>query len=188
MHRRGRRLTVGALLAAVVAMLGVSTSWACIFLGGITASASSVQPGGTLTIKGLSFGSNPVELHLDTLTGPVLATATPDPKGNFSQAVTIPQTTSTGSHVIVATEAAATPDGSNSGSAQGVPSRATVEVGTAPPPATPTARPIQVAKTVGIGTLVLIGVAVACAGVLLGGLVSLVASRTRRAEPRAVTA
>ena len=188
MLRPGRRLTVGALLAAGVAVVWVSTSWACIFLGGISASPTSVQPGGSLTIKGLSFGSNPVELHLDTLTGSVLATVTPDAKGNFTQAVTIPQNIGTGSHVVVATEAAATPDGSNSGSAQGVPSRDTFEVGTAAPPAKAAARPIQVAKSVGIGTLVLIGVAVACAGVLLGGLISLVASRSRQGETRAVTA
>jgi hypothetical protein len=188
MHTPGRRVTVGGFLAVVVAVLWASSSWACIFLGGISVSATSVQPGGSLTIKGLSFGSNPVELHLDTLTGPVLATVTPDAKGNFNQPVTIPQTIGTGSHVIVATEAAATPDGSNSGSAQGVPSRAMFQVGTAPPSTTPAARPVQVAKGVGIGTLVLIGVAVACAGVLLGGLLSVVASRTGAAETRTVTA
>jgi hypothetical protein len=62
------------------------------------------------------------------------------------------------------------------------------QVGTAPPSTTPAARPVQVAKGVGIGTLVLIGVAVACAGVLLGGLLSVVASRTGAAETRTVTA
>jgi hypothetical protein len=183
-----RRLTVGALLAVAVALLYASAAWACIFLGGITASTTSVQPGGTLTIKGLSFGSNPVELHLDTLTGAVLATVTPDAKGNFSQAVTIPQNIGTGSHVIVATEAAATPDGSNSGSSQGVPSRATFEVGTAAPAASSTGRPVEVAKSVGFGTLVVIAVAVAIAGVLLGGLMSLAAARSRRPQPRTATA
>jgi hypothetical protein len=188
MHRSGRRLALGGLLATVVALVYASTSFACIFLGGITASATSVQPGGSLTIKGLSFGSNPVELHLDNLTGTVLATVTPDAKGNFSQPITIPQNIGTGSHVIVATEAAATPDGSNSGSAQGVPSRATFQVGTTPPPTTATAHPVEVAKSVGFGTLVLIAVAVAIGGVLLGGLISIAASRSRRPEPRTATA
>jgi hypothetical protein len=187
MRRSRCRLTVGGLLAAVVALLYVSTSWACIFLGGITASPTSVQPGGSLTIKGLSFGSNPVDLRLDDLTGQVLATVTPDGKGNFSQAITIPQNIGEGPHVVVATEAAATPDGSNSGSAQGVPSRATFQVGTAVPAAASTAGPVQVAKSIGIGTLVLIGVVVACAGVLLGGLVSLAVSRSRRPQTRTVT-
>ncbi|MCA1844793.1 MAG: hypothetical protein LC792_16680 [Actinobacteria bacterium] len=170
----------------MLGLLFASTSWACIFLGGITASPASVQPGSSLNIKGLSFGSNPVELHLDTLTGTVLATVTPDAKGNFTQAVTIPQNVGTGSHIVVATEAAATPDGSNSGSAQGVPSRAMFQVGTAPPAAASTARPVQVAKSVGFGALVLIAVAVCCAGLLLGGAISLLASRSRLPAPATV--
>jgi hypothetical protein len=182
----GRRLTFGVLLAVVVALLYASTSWACIFLAGITTSASSVQPGGSLTINGLSFGSNPVQLHLDTLTGTVLATANPNGKGNFSQAVTIPQGVSPGQHVLVATEEAATPDGANDGSSQGVPARATFQVGTAGSTDVATsAGPVQVAKSAGVGTLALIGVAVACVGVFIGGLISLVASRSRR--PEAVT-
>ncbi|HEX3567355.1 MAG TPA: hypothetical protein VHU17_18475 [Acidimicrobiales bacterium] len=160
-----------------------STSWACIFLAGITTSASSVQPGGSLTINGLSFGSNPVALHLDSLTGMVLATVTPDGQGNFSQAVTVPQDVGSGQHVVVATEEAATPDGSNSGSAQGVPARAAFQVGAGPAPAVATpAGTVQVARSVGVGTLALIGVAVACVGVFLGGVISLVASRSRRPE------
>lgn len=188
MHRAGRRMVLGGSFAGLVAVLYASTAWACIFLGGITVSPASVQPGGTLTIRGLSFGSNPVALHLDSLTGTVLATATPDAKGNFSQVVPIPQTVGTGSHVVVATEAPATPDGSNSGSTQGAPSRATFQVGTAAPAAAATGGPIQVDRSVGTGTLVLIAAAVAIAGVLLGGLLSLAASRSRRPETRTVTA
>jgi hypothetical protein len=188
MHRSGRRLTVGVVLTGIGALLYGATSWACIFLGGITASATTVQPGGSLGINGLSFGSNPVELHLDGVTGPLLATVTPDAKGNFSQAVIIPPDVGTGSHVLVATEAPATPDGSNSGSAQGVPSRVAFQVGTAASsPVTTPRRPVQVASTVGVGTLVVIGLAVACAGVLLGGLISLVAARSRRAAIAPVT-
>jgi hypothetical protein len=175
------------LSAVMVALLYASTSWACIFLAGITTSASNVQPGGSLTINGLSFGSNPVALHLDSLTGTVLATVTPDGQGNFSQAVTIPQDVGNGRHVVVATEEAATPDGSNGGSAQGVPARAAFQVGAAAATAVATpAGPVQVTSNVGVGPLVLIGVAVACAGVLLGGLISFVASRSRRPQPSTV--
>lgn len=181
MPRSGRRLTVGALLALMAALLYASNAWACIFLAGITTSTSSVQPGGSLTINGLSFGSNPVELRLDSLTGTPLATATPDGQGNFSQAVTIPQDVGTGPHIIVATEEAATADGSNSGSAQGVPARATIQIGAATAtPATSPASPVQVASGVGVGTLILIAAAVACLGIFVGGLISLVASRSRR--------
>jgi hypothetical protein len=41
---------------------------------------------------------------------------------------------------------------------------------------------VQASSSVGFGTLVLIGVAVAFAGIVLGGLISLVASRFRRPE------
>ena len=178
MRRSARRLTVGVFLGAVVALLYASTSWACIFLAGITVSSSNVPPGGSLTVTGLSFGSNPVQLHLDSVTGNLLATVTPNGKGNFSQAVTIPQTLGDGPHVIVATE-----DASNDSGAQGVPARAVFQVGTAAAPAALTpAGPVQVEKSAAVGTLVLIGVAVACVGVFIGGLISLVASRSRRAE------
>lgn len=166
-------------------LLYASTSWACIFLAGITISGGSAQPGGTITVNGFSFGSNPVDLHLDSLTGSVLATAMPDDKGNFTQAVTIPSGTSNGTHIIVATEAAASPDGLNDGSSQGVPSRATFEVG-AVATAKAVSRPsVSVASSVGVGTLIIFGVAVACVGVFIGGLVSLAVSRSRRpqAEP-----
>lgn len=178
MHRSVRRLTVGAVLGGVVALLYASTSWACIFLAGITLSAPNVQPGGSLTVRGLSFGSNPVVLHLDSVTGNVLATVTPNSKGNFTQAVTISQSVSNGPHVIVATE-----DATDDNGAQGTPARAAFQVGTGEStPAVTPAGPVQVDKSAGVGTLALIGVAVACVGVFIGGLISLLASRSRHAE------
>lgn len=188
MRGRCRRLQVGVLAAGVIALVQASVSWACIFLAGITVSAGNVQPGGSVTVNGIGFGSNPVDLHLDTLTGPVLATVTPDPKGNFHQAVTVPQNAANGQHVLVAAEAAATPSGSNDGSAQGVPARAVFQVGTAAPaPAASPARPVQVDSTAGGGTLILIAVAVAVVGLLLAGLASLAASRSRRPAATAAT-
>lgn len=187
MRRSRRRLTVGVSLAGVFVLLYASASWGCIFLGGITASPASVPPGGSLTVRGLSFKSNPVDLHLDSPTGAVLATATPDSKGNFSQPVTVPPDVGPGPHIVVAMEAAATPDGRNNGAAQGVPSRATFQVGTAALVAPSSARPVQVAKSVRFGTLVLIAVGVCCAGLLLGGAISFVASRSARPEPATVT-
>lgn len=186
MQRPGCRLAVGGFVAGIAALLYASACWACIFLAGITVSATNVQPGGSLTVRGISFKSNPVDMHLDSPTGPVLATATPDSKGNFSQPVAIPPDLGTGPHVIVATQAAATVDGRNNGAAQGVPARAAFQVGTAPPPAPVSAGPVQVANSAGIGTLVLIGAVVACLGILLGGAISLVAARSRRPEARPV--
>jgi hypothetical protein len=101
--------------------------------------------------------------------------------------VTIPQDIGTGPHVLVATQDPVTPDGRNNGARQGVPARATFQVGTAAPAAAPaSAAHVQLAQSVGAGTLVLIGVVVACAGVLVGGLVSSIVSRSRGPEPSTV--
>lgn len=178
MHGAVRRLVVGVVLGGAVALLYASTSFACIFLGGITLSAPNVQPGGSLTVNGFSFGGNDVVLHLDSVTGNVLATVTPNGKGNFTQAVTISQSVGNGPHVIVATE-----DASGDSGAQGTPARAAFQVGTGEStPAVTPAGPVQVDKSAGVGTLALIGVAVACVGVFIGGLISLLASRNRHAE------
>jgi hypothetical protein len=171
-------VTIGAVFGGVVALVYASASWACIFLAGITLSAPNVPAGGSLTVNGLSFGGNPVVLHLDSVDGNVLATVTPNSKGDFSQAVTIPQTATSGQHVIVATE-----DASDDNGAQGTPARAVFQVGTGgSSPAVTPAGPVQVDKSAGVGTLALVGVAVACVGVFVGGLISLIASRSRRAE------
>jgi hypothetical protein len=177
-----RRWTAGALLAAAVVLLPASMSRACIFLASFSISPASVQPGGSLTVNGIRFGVNPVELRLDSLTGRLLATITPDSR-NFHQQVAIPADVGAGEHVLVASQSPATPDGRNNGSAQGVPARAVFQVGTAPPAdAAIHGRPIQVASRMGVGILVLIGAAVAVAALLVVGLVSRVVSRGRRPE------
>lgn len=187
-----RRLSVGIAMVGAAVMIPASFAWACISLAGITTSAASLQSGGTVTVNGIEFGTNPVQLHLDSLTGPVLATAVPDTtSGNFTQAVTLPADVGSGQHVLVATEAAATPDGKNKGSSTGVPARAAIQVGTGTPaPAATPVRPLQVSSNSGtsVGTLALIGLAVAAAGLFLAGSVSLAASRRRRPQGEAVEA
>ena len=177
-----RRLTAAALVAGVMALVPASMSSACIFLADFTISPASVQPGGSLTVNGIRFGVNPVEIRLDSLTGRLLATITPDGR-NFHQQVTIPADVGTGQHVLVASQSPVTADGRNNGAAQGLPTRALFQVGTAAP--TDAATPggaIARASRVGLGILVLIGAAVAVAALLLVALTSRVVSRGRRPE------
>ncbi|MHB1535135.1 MAG: carbohydrate-binding protein [Acidimicrobiales bacterium] len=187
-----RRWTAGLALAGVGILLPVGAAWACLGLAGITTTTASVQPGGTVTVNGVEFGSNPVQIHLDSITGPVLATAVPNSNsGNFTQAVTLPAGVASGQHVLVATEAAATPNGKNNGSSSGTPARTLIQVGSsAPAAASSVARPVNLASasSAGVGSLVLIGLVAAAASLLLAGAVSLGASRRRRPEAEAVKA
>ena len=145
----------------------VAVAWACLPVASLTSNTAQAQPGSQVTVTGSEFGSNPVDVHFNALTGPVLATLTPDSNGNFSGAVTIPSDAAPGSAVLVATEAAATAKGPK-GSSPGVPARALIQVvgpGGAPlAPAGPVAgaRPVSPLTTssVGVGTLALVALGV----------------------------
>jgi hypothetical protein len=188
MKRSFRRLTIGVGIAGVGLLLNASAAWACLSVAGITASPTAVQPGGSVTVNGIGFefGTNPIVIHLDTLDGNVLGTATLDRIGDFSQAVTLPAGVSNGPHILIATQAAATPDGKNNGSNTGVPARAVIQVGNAVAPTASPARPVAVIANsgIGIGTLIVISIVVAAVGLILAGSWSLVASRRwrRKAE------
>ncbi|MGH9077134.1 MAG: hypothetical protein ACRDY0_06745 [Acidimicrobiales bacterium] len=186
-----RRWTIGAAAAGVGILLSASAAWACLSLAGLTTNQATVQPGGTLSVNGIEFGSNPVNIHLDTISGPVLATVTPNSNsGNFTQSVTLPAGVSSGQHVLVATEDAATANGKNNGSSTGVPARAVIQVGNSSATSPAPARPASLASSsgTGVGTLVVIALAVAAAGLFLAGSMSLVASRRRRGQAETVKA
>lgn len=187
MRRSGLRWSAAIAVVGAVVLLPLAAAWACLGLAGLTTSSGNVQPGGTATLTGVEFGKNPVELRVDSLTGPVLATVVPK-GGRFTQDVTLPADLPAGQHVIVATESAVTPDGQNNGAANGVPARSLIQVGT-PAPAPAPAPPLSLASNSGIGALALALIALATAGggLLLAGGASLLASR-RRGEPAAVKA
>jgi len=181
MPRSRRRWTVGAVLAVAVTLVPASMSSACIFLASFSMSPGSVQPGGSVTVDGIRFGVNPVEIRLDSLTGRLLATVTPDASRRFHEQVTIPPDVGTGQHVLVASQNPATPDGRNNGAAQGVPTRAMFAVGTAAPADVATHRPaVKVATGIGFGVLVSIAIVVALVALLVAALTSRVASRERQ--------
>ncbi|HXZ06211.1 MAG TPA: PQQ-binding-like beta-propeller repeat protein [Ktedonobacteraceae bacterium] len=69
---------------------------------GLVASPTSTPPGTNVTISGMGFHKNEsVTINLDSSSGPLLATATADNNGNISQSITIPGSTSPGSHNLV---------------------------------------------------------------------------------------
>ncbi len=138
-----------------------------------------MQPGGTLTVTGREFaGGVPVQIHLDSATGPVLATvAGTQVKGtmtsSWTQMVTVPSGISSGPHLLLATQ-----DQHDMNS--GAPARAVFYVATNPPaPAAVQARPPALAVSSGPSAtgLVVIGLLVAGAALLVAGLGIYLASR-----------
>jgi hypothetical protein len=130
-----RRIAASAALGILVIVGTAATAtWACVAVFSLTTLSSSVQPGGTITVVGRGFAQGaPVDIHLDSPTGSILATAPPPNTTMTSQfvlAVTIPQDVSRGAHVLVATEKY---HDMNAGG----PARATIYVGTSAPVAPP---------------------------------------------------
>jgi len=169
--------------AAIAIMLPVGFAWACVGLVSLSTSSPTVQAGGSLTVIGKEFAQKaPLLIHLDSMTGPVLVTATGTPAtstmtSKFEVAVTIPSNVSAGPHLLIATQDEHDMNGGN-------PARAIVYVGTtAPAPAAPASRPgaLLANKGLGVATLALIGLGAAGVGLFLAWLVFLVVTR-RRAE------
>jgi hypothetical protein len=168
-------------------MFGVAASaiWACVAVFSLTTLSSSVQPGGTITVVGRGFAQGaPVDIHLDTPTGPIVATAPPPTTTMTSQfvlPVTIPQDTPRGAHLLVATEKY---HDMNAGG----PARATIYVGTSAPVAPPpeVERPAGVVFGGGRGVVGL--VALGAATTLGSLLLVLVISRALRSRPATATA
>lgn len=172
-------------MAAVVIPAGLA--WACVAVVSFTVSPSSVQPGGKVTVTGRDFAPGaPIEVHLDSPTGQLLATLPPHSnsvmQNSWNLDVPIPANVSTGQHVLVATQ-----DYHNMNA--GVPARATIYVGTGSPPAvTPEARPVVASVDTGPSgaSLALIALGVAAAALLLAGLITLAASRRPSGEAQPV--
>lgn len=178
--RRPRLLAgLGVGLAAAVALPAV-IAYACVGVVALSASPASVQPGSSVTLSGMDFvPTAPVQIHLDTVDGPVIATVTQMTGGvmssRFSQSVTIPSNVSTGSHVLIATQNAHNMNGGN-------PARAALYVGIAAPAASgPEARPAAVSIDSGPGWVVLALVALGAAivGLIVFGTLVLRPGRTR---------
>ncbi len=108
-----RRLVVGIGAVGASLVIGSSAAWACTNLATMNLSNAAGTSGQSITVTGSSFhaasasspANVPVQLHWNSVTGPVLATAIPDQTGNISASVTIPQA-APGYYVMIATQQA----------------------------------------------------------------------------------
>lgn len=171
------------LVAAAGVVVPAGLAWACVAVMSLTTVSPTVQPGGTVTVIGREFAQGaPVEIHLDSPTGPLLTTAPPPTTtmtSKFNWDVPIPANTPYGQHVLFAVQ--------NYHNMNASVPRSVIYVGVQPPPAAaPAARPASLA--VGSGpsgvSLVLLGLGVAAAGLILAGLWNLAAGG-RRSGPEA---
>jgi len=178
---------VMGLLAAAAGLVPTSVAWACVAPVSLTVANPVVQPGGTVNVSFKEFAQGaPVEVHLDSPTGPLLATQ-PAPITTMTSShnldVTIPPNTPFGTHFLVSVQ---NYHNMNSGNI----ARATIYVGTLPP-ATVAPAPRPAHALVGSGpsaaTLVLIGLGVAGGLLLLAAVWSLATSGRPQAEAQATT-
>lgn len=162
-----RRLLTTFALAAVPVVLA-SAAYACQSTVTLYARPSTVAQGGTTTVTGNKYNpSLPVEIRLDTRTGPLLATTTAAVLGGAGVQVTIPAATKVGYHILIATQYT-----SSGVPCTGCPGRTTIKV------VAPTA-PSSAGTSSGIGGL---GVAnpFGLPGFLLASLAALAVRRHRR--------
>src|SRR4030088_2510958 len=107
MNRSLRRLGV-CMVAAVAVLVPAGLAWACVGVVSLTTNSATVQPGGTLTVTGREFADSvPIEIHLDAITGPLLATVPPGEDtmtSKFSVPIVIPASVANGPHLIIATQ------------------------------------------------------------------------------------
>ncbi|HEX3621528.1 MAG TPA: hypothetical protein VHT97_04355 [Acidimicrobiales bacterium] len=153
----------------------------------MTTVSPTVQPGGTVTVIGREFAQGaPVEIHLDSPTGPLLTTAPPPTTtmtSKFNWDVPIPANTPFGQHILFAVQ--------NYHNMNASVPRSVIYVGVLPPAA---AAPAPRPASLGVGSgpsgvsLVLLGLGVAAAGLIVAGLWSLAAGGRRSDEPQAVKA
>lgn len=151
-----------------------------------------VNPGDTVTVTGTrGYGSEqPVDIRLDSIDGPVLATFQTDEQffAAFGPGeVTIPGDVEPGNHVLVATQVLDEEDSA----IRGVPARAAIEVtgpGGEPALGAPLVEPVEPRpdelaeeEQAGLGSLVLVGVGVAGVAMFAAAMVALVAGK--RSKP-----
>jgi len=175
------------MVAAVGVVVPAGLAWACVAVMSLTTVSPTVQPGGTVTVIGREFAQGaPVEIHLDSPTGPLLTTAPPPTTtmtSKFNWDVPIPANTPYGQHVLFAVQ--------NYHNMNASVPRATIYVGVQPPAgANLAARPASLSVSSGPSgaSLMLLGLGVAAAGLIVAGLWNLAVSGRRSDEPETVKA
>lgn len=169
------KVATGVGVAAFVLFAGLA--WACVGVVSLTTAEESIRAGGTLTVTGREFARGvPIEIRLDSVTGPVLGTVPPPTttmNSSWTQTVTLPADISDGPHFLVALQ-----DHHDMNSGQ--PARAAFFVGDPPPEADePAERPalLSVSSGPGAAVLVLVGLGFAALGLLAAAGWSLLVAR-----------
>jgi hypothetical protein len=146
MHPHGKRIWLWlglGLLAVPVAMAGVA--YACTALATVSTSSASALMGSAVTVTGKGFAPHdpsdirtaPAIVHLDSVTGPVLAQASPSSNntgGTFAVDISVPSVAA-GDHVLVVTQ-----NGVDGAPAYGTPARTVLSI--VAPPVAPIIVPI----------------------------------------------
>ncbi len=93
--------------AAAPLVILVSSAWACGTLATLKAAPSTATPGQTVQATGAQYTSDPtftpVQIRLDSRTGPVLKEVTPV-GSRFSTTFQVPATAAAGDHLLIATQ------------------------------------------------------------------------------------
>jgi hypothetical protein len=177
MSRTRRRFAVG-FVAVLAGIVPTSLAWACVAPVSLTTSSPTVQPGGMVHIIGRETAPGaPIEIRLDSVTGPLLTTVTGQAGGMTSKweaDVPMPADIPYGKHFLYAVQ--------NYRNMNAVIPKTVVYVGTVPDPApTPEARAgfIDVGSGPSATSLILLGLGAAAAGLLLVGAWTLLAGSGR---------
>jgi hypothetical protein len=175
MIRSSRRLAV-ALAICAAAVLPAALASACVAVVSLTNRSAAVQPGGTVSVTGREFAMNvPIDIHLDSPTGPVLVTVPPlmsTMNSSFTVDVPIPASITPGEHFFVATQ-------NHHDMNTGQPARSRFFVGTAPPTTAGPARPVALEEASGpsAASLILIGLGAMVVALLVVGLWGMASAR-----------
>lgn len=190
-----RRIALGVFAAVGVAVVSSAIAFACVPSARLGLSTASGVPGDKITVSGASFGvpvnaKNPVQIRWNGAEGPLLAEVRPDPLGNFSIPVTVPDGPA-GAYAITAVWL---DEEGNTGA--GTPARAVFEIrvpgatavttpaaAPAPQAAAPVAAPTS-ASSFPVGLV--IGLGVLGLALFGGGFVAVTRSRKASATPERV--
>ena len=180
---------LGLILAGVITVLGPSPAYAP-HVAQLQVTPAQVRAGETVTVFGpRGYGrTNPVQIRLDSETGPVLGSFQPDQQ-RFAQwgpgTVTIPPETTAGRHTLFATQELPEADAG----IRGIPARTVIEVlgpASLPVVGAPLSPPVadradarEVTKDDGVPVVgvLLVGLGVGGAAMFVAGLASAAARR-----------
>lgn len=175
--------------AAIPIAIFASTAWACGALTTLSATPKVAAPNQSVTVSGRNFGAvpanTPVEIRLNSRTGPKLNTADIIPQGGaFTVNVRVPASARAGFYVLNAVQFSSTTGAPKSGS----PGRTTMRVQGAP--VASTASPWGAAGPTGSGgpgspDLPLPGILLSVA-LLVAGLTLVARDRGKKATGRAL--